>query len=73
MQERKPCTALITLNQKNVILQFLNVISIEDFPKVWTLEIFIDLASVCHLCCKRLTYDHSKGCVFIPNGYQLKF
>ena len=73
MQERKPCIASITLDQFNVILQIFNEISIENYLKVWTLVIFINLANVCYLCCSRLTYDHSKGYVFIRNGYQLKF
>ena len=69
MQERKPCIASTTLNQQNVILQFLNKISLENCPKVWTLEIFIDVPTVCHLCCCRLTNDHSRGRVAIRNGY----
>ena len=69
MQERKPCNALTTPNQQNVILQFFNKISIENCPQVWALEIFIDVTSVCHLCCSRLTNAHSKGYVVIRNGY----
>ena len=69
MQERKPCISLTTLNKSNVILQFLNKISIENCPKVWTLKILMDVTTVCHLCCSRLTYDHSKGYVVIRNGY----
>ena len=67
MQERKPCNALAMQNQLNVILQIFNKISIEKY--FWTLKIFIDLTSVYHLCCSRLTYDHSKGYVVIRNGY----
>ena len=55
----KTLCCLKTLNQYNVILQFFNIISIENCPKVWTLEIFIDVTTVCHLFCSRLTYDHS--------------
>ena len=51
-------------------LIFFYNISIENYPKVWTLEIFINVTSVCHLCS---TYDHSKGLVVIQNGYCLKF
>ena len=69
MQERKPCIASITLDQFNVILQIFNEISVENYPKVCTLVIFINLANVCYLCCSRLTYDHSKGYVEILNDY----
>ena len=71
--EKTPCIALTTLNQLNVILQFLHKISIENCPKVWTLEVFIDVPTVCHLYCSRLIYDHSKGYVAIRNGYYFKF
>ena len=48
-------------------------ISIENCPKVWTLEIFIDLTRVNHLWWRSLTYGHSKGYVAIRNGYEFKF
>ena len=68
MQKRKPCFGL--KNAKSIKRHFFFYkISIENCPRVWALEIFIDVTSVCHLCCSRLTYDHSKGYIFIRNGY----
>ena len=48
-------------------------ISIENCPKVWTLEIFIDLTRVDNLWWRSLTHGYSKGYVVIRNGYEFKF
>ena len=73
MQERK---TIYCFNNAKSIKRHSSIfkqISIENCPKVWTLEILIDLTRVDHLWWRSFTYGHSKGYVVIRNGYEFKF